>query len=299
MKAFQRTALTLAATLSFTLLTTTAVANHKTQAKASPTTQDMPVLPEAMTPSINIDPYKGFNKAMFQFNQVFSGLFIEPWAYLYENAVWSPVQHGVSNVYNNLHEVTNIPNDLLQGKVTYALNDFWRLLINSTVGIGGIFDVAKHMGLKKHNTDFGQTLATWGATQSRYLVLPFIGPSTFRDAFAMPFDTFGMSVWPYIHPHSTAYWLYAGKELSQQAALLPVYRTMHGAFNPYVFMRSSYLQNRNAAIAKNAMPYNEFIQSEGFASAQHTAPVPAPVRISKNHPATGGKLGKLGKLGKS
>jgi phospholipid-binding lipoprotein MlaA len=237
-------------------------AKHAHTAKTSDAAVTMPTDYKAM------DPYEGFNRAMFQFNQVFSGLFIEPVIYIYSNGVWSPVQHRVSNFFDNDTTVTTLPNDLLQGKVKYFFNDFWRLVINSTIGVGGLFDVAKHMGLKPHQTGFGDTLAQWGAKKSPFIVLPLLGPSTFRDAFAIPFNT-AASPYPYLNPDSVMYGVTAAKEYDSQARLLPVYQAMRKAFDPYVFMRNGYFQVREAALARNQIPLSQ-LNSDGYSDYRHT-----------------------------
>ncbi len=205
----------------------------------------------------NVDPYEKYNRGVFEFNRVVLGLFAEPIAYLYSNGVWSPVQRGVSNVFNNINTVTTLPNDLLQGKVKYFFNDFWRLVINSTIGIGGIFDVAKHMGLKPHQTDFGMTLATWGAKKSKFIMLPILGPSTFRDMFAIPFNI-GASPYPYFSTNGATYGLMAAKQIDLQSRLMPVYKMMRESFDPYVFVRNGYVQARNSQIRRNALPISKF-----------------------------------------
>lgn len=213
--------------------------------------------PSAVDNGYNADPYEKFNRGVFEFNKVFLGLFVEPVAYIYTNGVWSPVQRGVSNVFNNISTVTTLPNDLLQGKVKYFFNDFWRLVINSTIGVGGIFDVAKHMGLKPHQTDFGMTLATWGAKRSKFIMLPILGPSTFRDGYAIPFNT-GMSIYPYWNSNAITFGLYGAKEVDQQGRLLPAYQMMRQAVDPYAFTRNAYLQARNAQIARNNVPLKDY-----------------------------------------
>lgn len=214
------------------------------------------------------DPYENFNRAIFQFNLVFSGLFIEPPIYLYRNGIWSPIQHRVSNFFDNVSTITTLPNDLLQGKMKYFFNDFWRLAINSTIGIGGLFDVAKRMGLKRHQTGFGDTLTQWGATQSPFLVLPVLGPSTFRDAFAIPFNTF-TSPYPYLNPDSFMYGMAATRELDSQARLLPAYQAMRQAFDPYIFMRNGFFRVREAALERNQVPLTS-LDEDGYVDYRTT-----------------------------
>ena len=127
------------------------------------------------------DPWEGFNRSMFTFNDAVDGAVLKPIAEGYKAVTPNPVQKGVSNFFSNLGEIGNIANNLLQGKWDATASSSFRFLINSTAGWFGIFDVASEMGLKKYDEDFGQTLGYWGVSSGPYLVLPFFGPSTVRD----------------------------------------------------------------------------------------------------------------------
>ncbi|MCW4631614.1 MULTISPECIES: MlaA family lipoprotein [Marinomonas] len=127
------------------------------------------------------DPWEGFNRSMFTFNDAVDGAVLKPIAEGYKAVTPNPVQKGVSNFFSNLGEIGNIVNNLLQGKWDATASSSFRFLINSTAGWFGIFDVASEMGLKKYDEDFGQTLGYWGVSSGPYLVLPFFGPSTVRD----------------------------------------------------------------------------------------------------------------------
>ncbi|MBU2240051.1 MAG: VacJ family lipoprotein [Gammaproteobacteria bacterium] len=127
------------------------------------------------------DPWEGFNRSMFTFNDAIDGAVLKPVAEGYKAITPNPVQRGVSNFFSNLGEIGNITNNLLQGKWDATASSTFRFLINSTAGWLGLFDVASEMGLKKYDEDFGQTLGYWGVSSGPYLVLPFFGPSTVRD----------------------------------------------------------------------------------------------------------------------
>ena len=127
------------------------------------------------------DPWEGFNRSMFVFNDAVDGAILKPVAKGYKAVTPTPVQKGVSNFFSNLGEIGNIANNLLQGKWDATASSTFRFLINSTAGWFGIFDVASEMGLKEYDEDFGQTLGYWGVSSGPYLVLPFFGPSTVRD----------------------------------------------------------------------------------------------------------------------
>ncbi|MEK7787875.1 MAG: VacJ family lipoprotein, partial [Chloroflexota bacterium] len=123
------------------------------------------------------DPLEGFNRAMYTFNDKFDRYLLKPVAKGYRAITPKPVSKSISNFFRNLHDPGIMLNNLLQGKPGQAASDLGRFLVNSTVGIAGLFDVATKWGLQKHNEDFGQTLAVWGVGDGPYLVLPFFGPS--------------------------------------------------------------------------------------------------------------------------
>ena len=122
------------------------------------------------------DPWERLNRSMYGFNDKLDKAILKPTAKGYKAITPDPVEHGVNNFFSNIGEVRVIVNDLLQFKLLQTLSDTTRLVINSTIGIGGIFDVAKPMGLKKHHEDFGQTLGYWGVSNGPYLVLPLFRP---------------------------------------------------------------------------------------------------------------------------
>lgn len=132
--------------------------------------------------SVNVDPWQAFNRPVYQFNRLVDALLFRPVALVYDEYLPAPAKTGVRNFYNNIDDVNVLVNDLLQGKLRAAANDSCRLLVNSTVGIGGLFDVGDRLGLHKNFEDFGQTLGRWGVGDGGYLMLPVLGSSTLRDA---------------------------------------------------------------------------------------------------------------------
>ena len=202
-----------------------------------------------------VDPYENFNRAMFAFNQDIDHLVYRPASKVYRAITPAFFRKGVSNVFENIGELTTLPNDILQGKVRYVFVDFWRFVLNSTFGIGGLFDVASKLGLPKHYEDFGMTLAYWsGGNRSPYFVIPLLGPSTFRTAFSLPFN-YIMSPWAYINPRSISGYSYLLKYLNLRTKLLLTDKLIDQAFDPYVFVRNAYLQYRNRQIDNNMKPY--------------------------------------------
>lgn len=127
------------------------------------------------------DPWEGFNRTVFGFNEVADKAVVRPLAVGYTRITPRPVRTGVGNFFSNLGDVTNLFNNLLQFRFHNATVDFGRLVFNTTVGLLGLVDVASHMDLPKNNEDFGQTLGYWGVPAGPYLMLPFLGPSTVRD----------------------------------------------------------------------------------------------------------------------
>jgi phospholipid-binding lipoprotein MlaA len=135
------------------------------------------------------DPLESVNRSIFNFNEGFYNYVLDPVTETYQDITPQPVQTGVSNFFSNIGDLFVLVNDLLQFKFEQAASDFSRLLMNTTFGVFGLFDVATYMELPKHHEDFGQTLATWGLGNGPYLVLPFLGPSTLRDTGGLVVDS--------------------------------------------------------------------------------------------------------------
>lgn len=134
------------------------------------------------------DPLEPLNRATFGFNETLGKIVLEPTAKGYRAVVPRPVRHSVSNALQNLKSPVILANDILQGEGKRAGDTFVRFLINSTLGLAGLFDVAKGMGIEGHREDFGQTLARWGVGEGPYLVLPLFGPSSPRDGIGRGVD---------------------------------------------------------------------------------------------------------------
>ena len=141
------------------------------------------------------DPFEGFNRAMFAVNEGIDMVAMKPIAQVYDYAVPLPAKAGVGNFFGNIADLRNVLNNALQGKLGDAGNDLGRLLINSTVGIFGLFDVASEIVLERHDEDFGQTLAVWGWDNSDYLFWPFLGPRTVRDTGGWVVDVYTDPTW--------------------------------------------------------------------------------------------------------
>jgi len=198
------------------------------------------------------DPYESFNRLMFNFNEKFDSWILKPVALFYNKVMPEPLRKGINNFFNNVNNIPTIANDLLQGHFYQATSDTWRLAINSTVGVLGLMDVASPLGLLSNNQDLGLTFAHWGYIHSNYLVLPFIGPMTVRDALAWPVNYQYLTLYPYIEPVSTRYEIYGFGVVAKRAELLRFQSVMEkAALDKYVFVRDAYLQRRDYLIEQN------------------------------------------------
>ncbi len=205
------------------------------------------------SPKNDYDPYHKVNQATYSFNDAVDNFVLKPIAKAYNFILPQPVRNSTRNFFVNLNSLPTVASDLLQGDVYYAFNDAWRFLVNSTVGVGGLFDVAKHIGLKPHKNDMGLTFAKWGWKNSTYVELPFLGPSTVRDALALPFDLVLFAPWQFIDNDKVRYSLEAWGIVDYRASLLTSESIMEkAALDPYVFRRNAYIQLRDAQIKEQA-----------------------------------------------
>jgi len=192
------------------------------------------------------DSLESFNRAMFSFNLTLDKWLLKPVAKTYDWITPNFAQRGVRNFFGNLGEINNIVNDILQWKWKQAGNDTGRFITNTTLGIGGLFDVAEKIGLPDGDgEDFGQTFAKWGMGQGTYLVLPLLGPTTIRDGIAIPFDS-ALDPVNYINDDPWLYGLTALEIIDLRAQLLEVEDLASGDL--YVFVRDAYLQRRDYLI---------------------------------------------------
>ena len=188
-----------------------------------------------------IDPWQGFNRSVFEFNEVLDGYLLKPAARGYQFVTPDIVETGVGNFFGNLADVGSIVNNLLQFKGEAAVQDFSRVIFNSTVGLGGVIDVATPMGLPEHKEDFGQTLGYWGVESGPYLVLPFLGPSNVRDGISKIPDSMVDPVGE-VNPIRTRNQLYALRIVDTRAQLLAAEQLLTG--DRYTAIRDAYMQRR-------------------------------------------------------
>lgn len=197
------------------------------------------------------DPWEGFNRKMHGFNGVADKFVLRPLALGYDKITPAPVQNCVSRFFDNLRTPVTTVNQILQGRPGHAAQSLGRFVVNSTVGVGGMFDPAASFGMaKRDGEDFGQTLATWGWRQSRYLVLPLLGPRTVRDAVAILGDR-PLSPIGRIQQSSVADKLELLEVVDGRTRLLPMDQFLHDAFDDYLLVRDAWSQRRNRQIQQD------------------------------------------------
>lgn len=194
------------------------------------------------------DPYEAFNRKIYTFNSAIDTVILKPSAKLYTAVVPPLIRSGINNVYNNVNMIPTVANDLLQADGNNAIKDTWRFIANTTLGIGGIFDPASTFSLPPHSNDLGLTFAKWGDKKSPYLVIPLLGPSTFRDSMGMMFNYALLTPYPYIRSDAWIYGLLALRYVDLRSQMLDTEKLMADAIDKYTFMRDAYLQHRNFLI---------------------------------------------------
>lgn len=194
------------------------------------------------------DPFEGFNRAMFAVNEGVDTVALKPLATGYDTVAPLPVKVGVGNFFGNVRDVWTALNNLLQGKVGDAASDVGRVLLNTTAGIGGVFDVASEMGLVKHEEDLGQTLGKWGVDTGPYFFWPMIGPRTLRDSVGWVGDTWYDPV-RRLDDVPLRNSLIGVRLIDTRAGLLPTDKVVdEAAFDKYNYVRDAYLQHRRSEI---------------------------------------------------
>ena len=144
-------------------------------------------IPAGVEPSPQ-DPWEPFNRSVFEFNEGLDAYLLKPVVAGYRFVLPEFVREGIYNFFSNYNDIYTALYNLLQGKPGYAFNDFMRVAVNTTMGLGGLLDLATPGGLEKHKEDWGQTLGVWGVPAGPYVVLPFFGPSNVRDTFGTVAD---------------------------------------------------------------------------------------------------------------
>lgn len=191
------------------------------------------------------DPMEPVNRAVFSFNMTADRYVLRPVAKTYVSVVPSPLRTGVNNFFNNLFYPTVIVNGLLQGKFVQAARDTARFVMNSTYGLAGFLDPATMIGLEKHDEDLGQTLGHWGIGEGWYIMLPLLGPTTNRDFVGRIGDNWTDPL-QYVEGIGTGerIGLAGVQAIDSRSRLLDFDAILEQQFDPYVFMRTAYLERR-------------------------------------------------------
>jgi phospholipid-binding lipoprotein MlaA len=232
-------------------------------------------------PANPADPWEKTNRAVDRFNDKLDRYALKPASDFYVKITTPKLRQSVHNAFTNLGEIDTIVNDLLEPKPRQAGSDSLRLVVNSTLGIGGLFDMATPMGLKHHDEDFGLTLGHWGAGQGRYVVLPFLGPSTVRDA---PGIAVGILDDPltWISAPAIIYPIDALQVIDFRTSADNIFLFRNAAaLDPYVFTRQAYLAHRQFLLEGPVAQTQPAEQINYFEDEPATQPAPP------TQPATG------------
>ena len=227
---------------------------------------------QSVTPSdedaSSIDPYENVNRPLYNFTESVDRNILGPVANSYIEHVPHPVQRSIGNFYDNLAYPGVVLNDFLQGKMLQGAEDSLRFILNTTIGLAGLFDVATPMGLEKHDEDFGQTLGVWGVDNKSYMYLPILGPSSNRDVLGLPV-TIASNVLFYAA-------FVVGAPITVPLGILGVIdkRARHdedlrvveqAALDPYLFTREAYWQQREHLVFDGNPPsetYDDLLKDE-------------------------------------
>jgi phospholipid-binding lipoprotein MlaA len=199
------------------------------------------------------DPWEGLNRKTFAFNDALDRAVMKPIAQGYQKVTPAFAREGVNNFYGNLEDIGTSLNNLLQGKIGEGLSDAGRVVVNSVLGVFGLWDVATPMGLEKHEEDFGQTLGKWGVAPGPYFVIPLLGPSTVRDAPARAVDParFYNDYLP-----DRVYWSWWGLDkVRTRANLFKAEGVLdEAALDKYSFIRDAWWQRRRNQVYDGSPP---------------------------------------------
>jgi len=197
------------------------------------------------------DPWERMNRTTYKVNTALDHAILRPIARGYEKVTPRPVRSSVSNFFDNLTAPVTLGNDLLQLRFKNFAQDTGRFLLNTTVGVGGLFDPATTAGLPKNQSDLGQTFGRWGVGPGPYFVVPLMGPSTVRDGLGSLGDIY-MNPLTYVPGRydKYRYSVAAVEVVDTRYRLLPLDKTLDEAYDPYTLLRNAYLQRREFAITR-------------------------------------------------
>ncbi len=212
--------------------------------------------PEFTPSAPETDPWEPLNRNIYTFNDTVDRYSLKPIAKGYKAVLPQFMRTGITNLSNNLGEPASALNNLLQGKPGRSISDISRFVVNSTAGILGLIDWATMAGVERTDEDFGQTLAVWGVPNGPFVVIPILGPSTLRDALALPVDIVTDAGW-WIDRSSIRDPLYIVRTIDLRHRLLTAERFLEDAKDPYITIRESLLQNRQFEIYDGNPPVDD------------------------------------------
>ncbi len=207
------------------------------------------------------DPWERMNRTTYKVNTALDHAIARPIARTYEKITPRPVRTGVSNFMDNIFYPVTMVNDLLQLKFTPFVQDIGRLVLNTTVGVGGIFDPATQVGLPKHEEDLGQTFGHWGAGPGPYLVIPILGPSDVRDGIGKIGDG-SLSPLSYVNNNYVRYGIYGVYLVDTRYRLLPQDKLLEEAYDPYTLLKNAYLQRRQYQVTDGKLSDKDLQKQE-------------------------------------
>ena len=202
------------------------------------------------------DPFEDLNRDIFIFNEKLDEKLLKPAALTYRKVTPQFARTGVTNFFNNLEEIDTTINQVLHGEIKYAFNDAGRFVINSTIGLFGLIDVASKMGLEKHEEDFGQTLGVWGFDSGPYIMIPFLGPSNPRDLLSRPISSFLSGTFA-MEDNDVKITLVGIDALETRERLLDAETLIIG--DKYIFVKDAYIQSREYEINNGSTEDDEFL----------------------------------------
>ena len=202
------------------------------------------------------DPFEDLNRDIFIFNEKLDEKLLKPAAIAYRKVTPQFARSGVTNFFNNLEEIDTTINQVLQGEIKYAFNDAGRFVINTTIGLFGLIDVASKMGLERHEEDFGQTLGVWGFDSGPYIMVPFLGPSNPRDLLSRPISSFLSGTFA-MEDDDVKITLVGIDALETRERLLDAETLIIG--DKYIFVKDAYVQSREYEIKNGSTEDDEFL----------------------------------------
>lgn len=219
---------------------------------------------------VDYDPWEKMNRGLYNFNDAVDSVTLKPIAKGYKKVLPEPIRNGITKFGRNLGAPRNSLNNFLQGKPARGFSEIARFVVNTTVGIGGLFDVASASGVEAYPEDFGQTAAVWGIPSGPYVMVPFMGPQTLRDLALMPADI-ELDVLHHVDESSVRDRLWVLRTIDLRHRVLALEDLLQDSKDPYVTLRESYLQNRTFEIYDGNPPieedddfYDEFLEDEDY-----------------------------------